>query len=75
MDTNFKVDKNSKKQINYTKGAVVDSEELEELQDATAQFFFIIGQFGKWQLLKGIYVMFVLFIPLSFHTLNMVFFR
>ena len=57
------------------KWKIVNLEELEQLQDVSDQFFYVIGQFGKWQLLKCVYVLFVLFIPLSFHTLNMVFFR
>jgi hypothetical protein len=75
MDRGFKVEHNGVKKDKNTKGIVVNLEELENLQDVREQFFYAIGKFGKWHLLKAIYILLVIWIPLSFHILNMVFFR
>ena len=34
-----------------------------------------IGGFGKWQLRKCVFIIFIIWTPASFHLLNMVFFR
>ena len=34
-----------------------------------------IGGFGKWQLRKCLFILFIIWTPASFHLLNMVFFR
>ena len=75
MEPTLIVGNNGMKITLRKKWKIVNFEELEQLQDVSDQFFYVIGQFGRWQLLKCVYVLFVLFIPLSFHTLNMVFFR
>jgi hypothetical protein len=49
--------------------------ELEVIHDVKEQIFGAIGNFGKWQMLKCFYVILVIWLPGSFHLLNMVFFR
>lgn len=49
--------------------------ELEMIHDVKEQIFGAIGNFGKWQMLKCVYVILVIWLPGSFHLLNMVFFR
>jgi hypothetical protein len=49
--------------------------ELEAIHDVKEQIFGAIGNFGKWQLLKCLYIVAIIWLPGSFHLLNMVFFR
>ena len=58
-------------------GISLESEEmeLEVIHDVKEQIFGAIGNFGKWQMLKCFYVILVIWLPGSFHLLNMVFFR
>ena len=52
-------------------------EEAEEnaKDDSKEQIIDSIGGFGKWQLRKCIFIVFIIWTPASFHLLNMVFFR
>ena len=43
--------------------------------DLKEQIVDAIGGFGKWQLRKCVFILFVIWTPASFHLLNMVFFR
>ena len=43
--------------------------------DVKEQIIEAIGGFGKWQLRKCMFIIFVIWTPASFHLLNMVFFR
>ena len=43
--------------------------------DLKEQIVDAIGGFGKWQLRKCIFIIFIIWTPASFHLLNMVFFR
>ena len=43
--------------------------------DLKEQIVDAIGGFGKWQLRKCVFIIFVIWTPASFHLLNMVFFR
>ena len=43
--------------------------------DLKEQIVDAIGGFGKWQLRKCLFILFVIWTPASFHLLNMVFFR
>ena len=75
MDPNFKIENNGLKRTISVKGTILNLAELKGLQDVKEQFFCAIGKFGKWQMLKSFYVVLVIWLPLSFHILNMVFFR
>ena len=54
---------------------VSDVIELEAIFEAKEQIFGAIGNFGKWQLIKCIFIVMIIWLPGSFHLLNMVFFR
>ena len=43
--------------------------------DLKEQIIDAIGGFGKWQLRKCLFILFIIWTPASFHLLNMVFFR
>ena len=43
--------------------------------DALEQIVAAIGPYGKWQLIKCIYLACIIWIGASFHLLNMVFYR
>ena len=43
--------------------------------DEKGQIVAAIGNFGKWQLQKCVFICFIIWLPASFHLLNMVFFR
>jgi hypothetical protein len=43
--------------------------------DLKEQITDAIGGFGKWQLRKCVFILFIIWTPASFHLLNMVFFR
>ena len=43
--------------------------------DRKGQIVSAIGNFGKWQLQKCVFICFIIWLPASFHLLNMVFFR
>jgi hypothetical protein len=49
--------------------------EIETIKDVKEQIVNAIGGFGKWQLHKCLYIVFFIWMPASFHLLNMVFFR
>jgi hypothetical protein len=52
-----------------------DELELEAIHDVKEQIFGAVGNFGKWQLTKCIFIVSIIWLPGSFHLLNMVFFR
>lgn len=55
---------------------IVEEEQLlEKSNDGKEQIINAIGGFGKWQLIKCIYITAIIWMPASFHLLNMVFFR
>ncbi len=45
------------------------------LKDVKEQIVNAIGGSGKWQLHKCLYIVLIIWMPASFHLLNMVFFR
>ena len=47
----------------------------ENLIDSKEQIINAIGGFGKWQLIHCIYITSIIWMPASFHLLNMVFYR
>ena len=49
--------------------------EILHLKDVKEQIINAIGTSGKWQLLKCFYIVLIIWMPASFHLLNMVFFR
>lgn len=49
--------------------------EIEKVKDVKEQIVNATGAFGKWQLWKCLYVVAIIWMPASFHLLNMVFFR
>ena len=62
--------------IMSTKQAKDDLEsDVEKLKDIKEQIIGAIGGFGKWQLQKCLFIVLVIWLPASFHLLNMVFFR
>ena len=52
-----------------------NSKEETTKDDLKEQIVDAIGGFGKWQLRKCVFILFVIWTPASFHLLNMVFFR
>ena len=43
--------------------------------DVKEQILSAVGGFGKWQMRKCVFIILIIWIPASFHLLNMVFFR
>lgn len=57
---------------------IAGDESLEEAAAAAeevGQIVHAIGNFGKWQLRKCLFICLIIWLPASFHLLNMVFFR
>lgn len=52
-----------------------EAQEVEFIKDVKEQIVHAVGTCGKWQLQKCIYIVFIIWMPASFHLLNMVFYR
>ena len=64
------------KKIRKLSSAILQPIEIElPPSDGKEQIINAIGGFGKWQLLKCLYITAIIWMPASFHLLNMVFFR
>ena len=54
---------------------ILEPIEIEPKPDVKEQIIHAIGGFGKWQLIRCLYITAIIWMPASFHLLNMVFFR
>ena len=60
----------------YSETFILEQDEtVGKIKDVREQIFRAIGEFGKWQLIKCVYIIFIIWMPASFHLLNMVFYR
>ena len=72
----FSIDSVGERIRKYSQVFEAEQEEtIERIKDEKEQIVSAIGEFGKWQLLKCIYITLIIWMPASFHLLNMVFFR
>ena len=69
---------NSRRSSNLSKFSLQifdDQKTQDRLKDAGEQIITSIGGFGKWQMIKCLYIMGFIWMPASFHLLQMVFYR
>ena len=68
------MDKDIEKAHAHENGLCEDAKK-DTTDDLKEQIVDAIGGFGKWQLRKCLFILFIIWTPASFHLLNMVFFR
>ena len=72
----FSLDYTKERIRKYSENFVEGQENfIERKKDVNNQIINAVGGSGKWQIIKCVYICVIIWMPASFHLLNMVFFR